>query len=58
MEIFDEIIYVLLRGQSSGFGILSTKEQHGLRKRSHKQVKPPEYDRLDHYVSVFRERAL
>ncbi len=45
-----KIIYVLLRGQSSGFGILSTKGQPGLRKRSHKQVMPPEYDRLDHYV--------
>ncbi len=53
-----KIIYVLSRGQSSGFGISSTKEQHGLRKRSHKQVMPPEYDRLDHNVSVFREMAL
>ena len=45
-----KIIYALLRGQSSGFGISSTKGQPGLRKRSHKQVMPPEYDRLDHYV--------
>ncbi len=40
------------------FSLFSHRTTHGLRKRSHKQVMPPEYERLDHYVSVFRERAL